>query len=453
MKMDLMSEKLLLSSIAASFALSTPLSVLPPVNKLVINDLTIADSESSSYIHNGFNIRTFRQKILDYQLVELEEKNPNLIKNHSKIRTFQKLKKIPVNGSNDQETATALFINREISDIEVEDHVFIDINEGQLYSFGDKGTAVKEIQSFLIDAGYYHYRKDGIFGPVTKNAVLNYQKENGLLIDGIVGQQTYEHLKGTSINVKTESKNVDNLTTSIHSVKVELDSTPEASIPSSIQKIEKNDLNKVDFLQNSDHGQAVKDLQRLLKNKGYYPNGIDGVFGSITEAAVRTYQIENNLSADGIAGSVTITHIKNTPSKPLTSRSTYPPVVTEKTAVTITADGIINFGRKLIGTPYIWGGTTSIGFDCSGFLMYVFKKNGVSLPRTVSEIWSFGKGVQEPKPGDLVFFETYKKGPSHAGIYLGNQKFLHAGSSTGVTISDLTNNYWSSRYLGAKRIN
>lgn len=452
MKMDLVSEKVLLSSIAASFALSTPLSVQPPINKMVINAVTIDDNESSNYIHNGFKILSFRQKLLNYDLVALEGNNSNQIRDHSTIRTFQKLKRIPVNSVNDQETA-ALFINREIAEIEVEDHVFITIKEGQLYSFGDKGSAVKEIQNFLIDTGYYHYEKDGIFGKKTENAVLNYQKEYGLSIDGIVGQQTYEHLIGTTtVNVKVEAKNTDNLTTSIQSLKEELDFTPEAVIHSSIQKTEKNDLNKVDLLQNSDRGQAVKDLQRLLNNKGYYPNRIDGVFGAITEAAIRTYQIENKLTSDGIAGSVTIKHLINTPSKPLTSRSTYPPVVTKKTADNITVNEIINYGKMLIGTPYIWGGTTPNGFDCSGFLLYIFKRNGVNIPRTVIEIWNSSTSVQEPEPGDIVFFETYKKGPSHDGIYLGNQKFLHAGSSTGVTISDLNSNYWRSRYLGAKRI-
>lgn len=115
------------------------------------------------------------------------------------------------------------------------------------------------------------------------------------------------------------------------------------------------------------------------------------------------------------------------------------------------ADLIIAEGKKYIGTPYVWGGSTPQGFDCSGFLSYVFARNGKSLPRTVETIWNAGQPVSTLQKGDLVFFETYKTGPSHAGIYLGNRQFLHAGSSTGVTISSLDNSYWSPRYLGAKR--
>ncbi|WP_174728028.1 LysM peptidoglycan-binding domain-containing protein [Mesobacillus harenae] len=111
---------------------------------------------------------------------------------------------------------------------------------------------------------------------------------------------------------------------------------------------------------------------------------------------------------------------------------------------------LVSEAKKHIGTPYVWGGSTTAGFDCSGYLQFVFNKAGVSIPRTVSDIWNASKSVSSPKVGDLVFFETYKPGPSHAGIYLGDNKFIHAGSSRGVEISDMNNSYWKPRYLGAK---
>lgn len=115
-------------------------------------------------------------------------------------------------------------------------------------------------------------------------------------------------------------------------------------------------------------------------------------------------------------------------------------------------EALIAEGKKYIGVPYVWGGTSPAGFDCSGFLHYVFLQNGISIPRTVETIWNAGKPVASPLMGDLVFFETYKKGPSHAGIYLGNGQFLHASTSAGVTISNMDNPYWSPRYLGAKQL-
>jgi cell wall-associated NlpC family hydrolase len=110
---------------------------------------------------------------------------------------------------------------------------------------------------------------------------------------------------------------------------------------------------------------------------------------------------------------------------------------------------IIDEAKKYIGSPYRWGGNTPAGFDCSGFTKYVFDKQGVSLPRTAASQWDAATPVNSPSIGDLVFFETYKVGPSHVGIYLGNNKFISAASS-GVTISDMTSTYWKTRYLGAK---
>lgn len=113
-------------------------------------------------------------------------------------------------------------------------------------------------------------------------------------------------------------------------------------------------------------------------------------------------------------------------------------------------DALVAEAKRYIGVPYVWAGSTPSGFDCSGYLQYVFNKVGVSIPRTVATIWGATKSVSSPRVGDIVFFETYQPGPSHAGIYLGNNKFIHAGSSRGVEISDMNNTYWKPRYLGAK---
>ena len=119
-----------------------------------------------------------------------------------------------------------------------------------------------------------------------------------------------------------------------------------------------------------------------------------------------------------------------------------------------TASAIIATAKKYIGVPYIWGGSTPSGFDCSGFVQYVFKAHGISLPRTSKEQYSVGTKVSKAnlKAGDLVFFDTEGNGVSHLGIYIGNNQFIHASSSKGVTITSLSNTYWAPRYYGAKRI-
>lgn len=118
------------------------------------------------------------------------------------------------------------------------------------------------------------------------------------------------------------------------------------------------------------------------------------------------------------------------------------------------SDDIVSTAKDYIGVPYVFGGESSKGFDCSGYSSYVFAKHGVDLPRTASQQYNVGTKISkdELQRGDLVFFETYKPGPSHLGIYVGSNKFIHASSSNGVSISDLNEAYWKKRYIGSRRV-
>mgnify|MGYP005844013151 FL=1 len=116
---------------------------------------------------------------------------------------------------------------------------------------------------------------------------------------------------------------------------------------------------------------------------------------------------------------------------------------------------IVEVASKYLGSRYVWGGTSPAGFDCSGFVWYVYKTAGSYVPRDLWGQLQAGPRVKQDNllPGDIVFFEnTYTYGLSHDGIYIGGGRFIHAASEReGVTISSLSERYWAARYYGASR--
>jgi cell wall-associated NlpC family hydrolase len=121
------------------------------------------------------------------------------------------------------------------------------------------------------------------------------------------------------------------------------------------------------------------------------------------------------------------------------------------------ANSAISYARSLIGTPYRYGGNSpDTGFDCSGFVGHVFKRSlGISLPRSAQQISRQGEPVKlaQLREGDLVFYDTNNRSFSHVGIFLGDDRFIHAPSSGGsVRIENMNMDYWRKHYNGARRI-
>lgn len=122
------------------------------------------------------------------------------------------------------------------------------------------------------------------------------------------------------------------------------------------------------------------------------------------------------------------------------------------------ADGysISSTALSLRGAPYRNGGADPSGFDCSGFVQYVYSQHGVTLPREVRQQFRLGHNVdpRSLEPGDLLFFTTVAPGASHVGIAVGGDQFVHAPSTNGVVrVENLSSQYWANRFVGARRVN
>ncbi|HEX8968062.1 MAG TPA: NlpC/P60 family protein, partial [Chloroflexota bacterium] len=116
---------------------------------------------------------------------------------------------------------------------------------------------------------------------------------------------------------------------------------------------------------------------------------------------------------------------------------------------------VADLAEQYVGSPYRWGGSSPNGFDCTGFVMWVYSQFGISMPHNEAGQLASGApvGTDDLQPGDvLVFANTYRRGLSHVGIYVGDGRFVHAADeSHGVMVSNLWDSYWAVRLVGASR--
>ena len=224
------------------------------------------------------------------------------------------------------------------------------------------------------------------------------------------------------------------------------------------------------ILKLNSHGHDVIVLQQNLMLLKYSVSKVSGNYDKETQDAVKAFQKDNRLSVTGIVNRETWWAIKGgrptistSSTSSQTAKPTNSPIWDNISSVPYgrtfldkkEVSSIISTAKNYMGVPYVFGGASpEEGFDCSGFLEYVFARNGIEIPRTADEQYKLGKLVRQSQlvAGDLVFFTTYEPGASHCGIYLGNDKFIHASSSRGIRVDDLNDSYWASRYYGGKHI-
>jgi cell wall-associated NlpC family hydrolase len=292
---------------------------------------------------------------------------------------------------------------------------------GATFHPGDRGSQITAIQQALgINA-------DGDYGTGTTQAVKDFQTSHGLDADGIIGSQTYKAIMGADMP--------DNQCSQF--VQKNADPPADNSAPAAAAVTADN---------------AVTMIQQALANKGY-DVAVDGDFGSGTEQAVRQFQSSQGLDADGIVGPATFSALTGQQLTTAPIRRYSYNNGNERTHSSM-RDRVLGIANQFLGVPYVFGGSTPSGFDCSGFTRYVYSAIGVDLPRMADDQYSVGSDVSTSmlQPGDLVFFSTYTPGVSHSGIYIGNDQFISATTSGGVAVANLHSRYWGSRYVGAKRV-
>lgn len=185
----------------------------------------------------------------------------------------------------------------------------------------------------------------------------------------------------------------------------------------------------------------LKVAQQKLQVLGFSDERPSGRMTEATSSALKSFQKQHKLKADGELNDATY------------HKLTWEAFAKEGIPK-VKGKEIVSRAAKYKGVPYVFGGTTTKGFDCSGYVQYVFKDCKARLPRLADEQALQGIFVTQKqlRPGDLVFFTTYAPGASHVGIYAGDGQFWSASSSKGVILSSLKEEYWKQRYFGARRV-
>lgn len=285
---------------------------------------------------------------------------------------------------------------------------------------------VQELQQQLKSVGLFNGDITNYYGEKTEESVKTFQIVTGLDATGVFDLDTYKELQ----SIREQVVNLE----------------PEVSEGGQLV-FERN-------LSLDSRGADVRMLQESLKALGFLSiDDCTDYFGNQTEGALKAFQENQGLKADGIANLRTVEGLN----RALKGRNIVLPEATRGAELGSKAAQIIETGKKYLGVRYSFGGSSPSGFDCSGFTSYVFKQNGISIPRATTGQATFGTKVSksELKAGDLVIFSnTYKSGPSHTGIYIENGKFIHSSStgSGGVIISDLNSAYYSSHFSYGRRV-
>ncbi len=304
-----------------------------------------------------------------------------------------------------------------------------------MFQYGDEALAVGDIQRRLMELGYIELSEfTSYYGSITEDGVRRFQRANKLHVDGIAGSATLKRMFSSSATAYT--------------------------------------------MYPDDTGNDVTRLQKRLAELNYFKQDATGFYGPYTTEAVVAFQKRNDLSADGIAGPKTLDKLYSADAKSAAKASSSSSSSSseskeeqkkedtnkEQTSSSSSSgdvDSVIKLAKSKLGCKYVWSTEGPSTFDCSGFVYYTLKSNGVSVSRLSADgfsnvsSWDKISSISSLKKGDLVFFRSPSSSRiSHTGIYIGGGQFIHASSGAGkVIISDINSNYYSSNFVRGRRPN
>ena len=254
--------------------------------------------------------------------------------------------------------------------------------------------------------------------------------------------------------IQTETANTENTTneTTEQPTTEQTTQQPETTQQTNTTKTMYVNTQTANLRQKADKtSQVIKQLSQSTKvtvmstDNGWAYVDVNGTKGYIAESLLTTTQKETSRSGLTTREQATT---NNSAAKSTTQKNT---AVTESTTTSASGSAVVSYAQQFLGCKYVYGGTSTNGFDCSGFTQYVYKHFGINLNRTAAAQYSNGKSVTELQAGDLVMFG--KSGINHVGIYIGGNTFIHAANpGRGVTTDSLSTGYYKTNYVGAKRI-
>ncbi|WP_047983721.1 C40 family peptidase [Ornithinibacillus californiensis] len=285
---------------------------------------------------------------------------------------------------------------------------------------------------------------------ILSNRMVNYQKNGGNIgfLDVIFGSSSFSDFisRVTAIN-KITSSDAD-LVNQLEDDKVEVaEKLAELSeLQTELEGMQETILTQKE--QNEAKKKELSDKEESLQAKIEELQMKESQLASI-EAQVNRQLAAKRTASNPVASTGTSDTSKSNGSLTQLSKNSTQnkPVVSSNTIQTA-----INAGYPHLGTPYVWAGKGPGGFDCSGFVSWAYGQAGVYLPSSTSAMQYSGTQISysDIKPGDLVFFDTYKRN-GHVGIYIGNGKFIGAQNSTGLAVADMTSGYWKNHFAGHVR--